>query len=62
MSVHISGDGLTGMPLKLIRRFVEATANYPEDTRVEAGVVGLTGTSVDYTTLQGLQTRGEVKR
>jgi hypothetical protein len=58
MSVHISDDGMTGMDLRLLRRFVDATRNYPEKTRVRAGVVGLTGkgTSIAYETLHGLET------
>jgi hypothetical protein len=58
MSVHISGDGLTSMDLHLVRRFVEATKNYPENTRIKAGVVGLVGkgTAIAYEDLQGLET------
>ncbi len=57
MSVHISGDGIS-MSLKLVRRFIEATANYPDDTTVRAGVVGLVGhgTRIGYETLHGLET------
>lgn len=59
MSVHMSGDGMTCVDLRLVRRFIEATQNYPEDTRVEAGVIGLAGKglSVAYADLMGLQTR-----
>jgi hypothetical protein len=58
MSVHISDDGLTGMDLSLVRRFVEATKNYPENTRVKAGVVGLVGngTMIAYELAHGLET------
>lgn len=58
MSVHISGDGMTGMDLRLVRRFVEATKNYPENTRIKAGVIGLVGkgTSITYETAHGLET------
>ena len=60
MSVHISDDGITGMDLRLVRRFVEATKNYPADTRIKAGVVGISekGTMISYTALHGLETTG----
>lgn len=58
MSVHISDDGITGMDLRLVRRFVEATKNYPAETRVKGGVVGIVGngTTVTYETVHGLET------
>ncbi|QRY51830.1 hypothetical protein [Mycolicibacterium septicum] len=58
MSVHISDDGTTGMDLRLVRRFVDATRNYPENTRVKGGVVGLVGKglSIAYSDLHGLET------
>jgi hypothetical protein len=57
VSVHISGNG-DRMPLYLIRNFVEATKDYPAETTVEAGVVGLDHKmTIEYTTLQGLRTK-----
>lgn len=58
MSVHVSDDGMTGMDLRLVRRFVDATRNYPDNTRVKGGVIGLAGKgmSIAYTELHGLET------
>lgn len=44
------------MRLKQVRRFVEYTKNYDENTIIEAGVVGK-NLSIQYSDLQGLQTK-----
>jgi hypothetical protein len=54
-SVHVGGNG-SWMPLRLVREFVEATKDWPDDNWVQAGVVGLEQRmSIEYTTLQGLR-------
>lgn len=55
MSVHVSGDG-NFMRLKQVRRFVEYTKHYPDTTIIEAGVVSK-NLSIEYSDLQGLQTK-----
>lgn len=56
MSVHISDDGMSGLTLAHMREFVRATKDYPPDTRLKAGVVGLVGTSIGYTMCHGIET------
>ena len=59
-SVHVSGDGFK-MPLRQVRQFVEYTKDWPADTWVDAGVIGM-GLRTEYSTLQGLRAERKNER
>jgi hypothetical protein len=55
MSVHVDNGGMT-MTLKYLRRFVEYTKNYDENTSIRGGFVGK-HLRTQYDDLMGLETK-----